>query len=246
MRIPRVFHPGPLQEGTQVNLSKSASHHLIDVLRLKPENPIVVFNGDGKDYVGYLSVVSKQAIVFITQANINKQESPLNLHLGQVVSRGEKMDFTIQKAVELGVTMITPIISARCNVRLNDERQEKKIHHWQSIMTAACEQSGRSIVPLCQPITPLSQFLANEKSIFAKLNLMLDPSAEQGFASFQDANITHVKVLIGSEGGFTETEIMMAKEAGFIPITLGPRILRTETAGLTILSILQYRWGDLS
>jgi 16S rRNA (uracil1498-N3)-methyltransferase len=242
MRIPRVYYQGDLAPEQQIILPSQASHYLAKVLRLEANHPVIFFNGDGHNYHGYLLRVEKQVTVFITQMQPNLSESPLQIHLGQVISRGEKMDFTLQKAVELGVTSVTPLISARCNVKLTQERQDKKSAHWQGVIVSACEQSGRSVVPACHDVTYFRTFLENSS---AELKVILDPKASISLKTYWGQPIHSVNILIGSEGGFTDEEIALAKQYAYTPITLGARILRTETAGLCVMSLMQALFGDL-
>jgi 16S rRNA (uracil1498-N3)-methyltransferase len=242
MRIPRVYYQGALMPEAQIILPPQTAHYLSRVLRLTVNHPVTLFNGDGYNYIGYLQSVAKQVTISITDRQENFSESPLQIHLGQAISRGEKMDFTLQKAVELGVTSITPLVSTRCNVKLTQERQDKKTAHWQSVIVSACEQSGRSVVPICHEVMRFNTFV---EASSADLNLILDPKASMSLKAHSHTPVSSVNVLIGSEGGFTDEELQFAREHQYTPIRLGARILRTETAGLCVLSLLQSLFGDL-
>jgi len=171
----------------------------------------------------------------------NPVESPLKLHLGQGISRGDRMDFVIQKAVELGVTEITPLFTERCGVKLDAERLAKRTEQWQKIAIAACEQSGRSVVPLVHTAIQLTKWLAQETK---DLKLTLDPWTSDSIKTI--AGSQTIRLVIGPEGGFTDAEVAQTKDAGFMAVRLGPRVLRTETAALTAISALQLQFGDLA
>lgn len=241
MRIPRIYHPDKLEPNNTITLSNTASNHLAKVLRLSQGHPLILFNGDGNNYHAEIESIGKLVTVNIINKEINNTESPINIHLGQVISRGDKMDFTIQKAIELGVSEITPLTSERCNVKLDNARQDKKIQHWQGVIESACEQSGRSIVPKCQTMTNITKWL---EQVTADLKIILEPRGAVTLNQIKQDDIKSIAVLIGPEGGFSEPEIDLAIKQGFHPVVLGPRILRTETAGLTLLSVLQFYCGD--
>ncbi len=242
MRISRIYHPEVLNTDTEIELSADASHHLGRVLRAQSGQEISLFNGDGFDYSAQLSQVSKkQVFAEITGKTENQTESPLKLHLGQVISRGDRMDFTIQKSVELGVTEITPLISERCGVKLNAERMNKKVEQWQKIAIGACEQSGRAFVPKINPVIQLNDWLATE---FDGTRVNLHPYAKHGISGLALTN-QQAQLLIGPEGGLSDDEIEKAREYEFIDVLMGPRVLRTETAGLSAISLLQSYFGDL-
>lgn len=243
MRVPRIYHPASISLQTETELSSDAFQHLIKVLRLNVGDSIVLFNGDGQNYEAKITSVQKKSAQFIaTHGQANASESSVNIHLAQVVSRGDRMDFVLQKSVELGVTEITPLFSERCGVKLSGDRLEKKQLQWQKIVHSACEQCGRSVVPQVNPAQQLTGFI---ESSFEGLRLTLDPTATQPLSSFQQAE-KGVQLLIGPEGGFTDTEVSAAEQQGFKPMRLGPRVLRTETAALSALTAVQYQFGDLS
>jgi len=208
---------------------------------------ITLFNGQSEqdEYCEYqaelVNIGKKQAEARITGRQVRNNESPLNIHLGQGISRGERMDFTLQKSVELGVNTITPLFTERCGVKLSGERLAKKRDQWQKIVISACEQSGRCAVPEVTDPVSLDDWLAQETSA---LKLNLHPRAEHSIMTLPEEN-QRVRLLIGPEGGLSDEEITRANDSGFIDILLGPRVLRTETAALTAISALQCRFGDL-
>lgn len=225
-----------------IELTPDATHHLVNVLRLKPGHPLVLFNGDGHDYPAQLSQIDKRHAYVKVDAKIAIQvESPLPIHLAQGVSKGDRMDFAIQKAVELGVTAITPLVTEFCAVKLNQARWEKKQQQWHKIIIGACEQSGRNVVPTINPTISLTEYLSQSTQ---QLRLILDPNAEQ---NLKDITMPRdgVRLLIGPEGGLSEKEVYQAQQAGYQGSLLGPRILRTETAALAAISVLQSHFGDL-
>jgi 16S rRNA (uracil1498-N3)-methyltransferase len=242
MRNPRFYEPQPLTEHAVITLSDDATQH-IRVLRLNVGDAITLFNGQGGQYLAELSDVQKricQAKILSFQATDN--ESPLHLHLGQVMSRGDRMEFVIQKAVELGVNEITPLVSERCGVKLNAERLSKKQQQWQKIAIAACEQSGRNIVPIIHETQALTEWCEFDIDC---CKLTLHPRAKYSINTLPD-DINHVRLLIGPEGGFSDQEISLTESLDFTETLLGPRVLRTETAALTAITALQCRFGDLA
>ncbi|MCW8091752.1 16S rRNA (uracil(1498)-N(3))-methyltransferase [Alteromonas sp. ASW11-130] len=241
MRIPRIFHPQPIVIDTEFELTAEATHHIANVLRLKPGHPIVLFNGDGNEYSAELISVAKRQVIVEADACLSlSKESPLYLHLGQGISKGDRMEMVLQKAVELGVTEITPLITERCTVKLDEKRWEKKQQQWHKIIYGACEQSGRNTLPKLNAPTGLSQWLA--KSTKAQ-RVTLSPTARDPITKL--AYHSHgYQLLIGPEGGLSENEVHQAQESGYLTVSMGPRVLRTETAALTSLSILQALHGD--
>ncbi len=238
MRTTRIYHPGTLQQGATITLRLAAQRHLGTVLRLRPGAPLILFDGEGSVHLGVLENNGKAAV---REAIDDHSESPLAIHLLQGVSRGERMDYAIQKAVELGVTEITPLLTERCVVRLKGERAERRLQHWREIIINACEQCGRSRLPRLNPLTTLEQAAATPSS---DLNLLLDPAGGKGPTELPRP-AGKISLLIGPEGGLSDREIGQTQRAGFTPLRLGPRILRTETAALAAISALQVIWGDL-
>jgi len=244
MRIPRIYHQGELTPELSLSLLPDAANHVGKVLRMDVGQHICLFNGDGHDYLAELIELTKKNVqVNIIDRQTNDSESALQIHLGQVISRGDRMDITLQKSVELGVSKITPLFSQRCGVKLNGERLAKKQQQWQKIVISACEQSGRSQVPIVEPAQDLALWLQQKSD---ELRLTLDPCANLSLSKITKSVEQQVRLLIGPEGGLSEQEIVESKDHGFEAVTLGPRILRTETAALTVISILQSRFGDLA
>lgn len=242
MRIPRIFHPSPIQVDSTVSLSPEASKHLLTVLRLKDNHPLILFNGDGNDYSATLHIASKKQACAIVDTQLSiSVESPLAIHLGQGISKGERMDFVLQKSVELGVTELTPLITERCTIKLNAERWDKKHQHWLKVVTSACEQCGRNVIPTLHPPISLHQWLGQSTQ---QTRLTLHPEAEHRLADIQPSPYGY-RLLIGPEGGLSENEIYQSGETGFHSALLGPRVLRTETAALTAITVLQSHFGDL-
>jgi 16S rRNA (uracil1498-N3)-methyltransferase len=239
MTTTRIYVDTPLIAGETVALDERSRHHLLNVLRAKDGEEIVLFNGQGGEYSANLLVKGKTASAAIRAFHDINRESPLKLHLAQAISRGDRMDFTLQKAVELGVGQITPLYSERSLRKQDAKQSEKKFKHWSGIIISACDQSGRCLLPaLNQPINIDEWLIANNNSH----RYILDPSANGSFAVSNKNDIT---LIIGPEGGFSDREITQAKQHGCFPVTLGPRILRTETAGIAALTICQALAGDL-
>lgn len=243
MRVPHIYQASAISLNTAVTLDDDAAGHIGRVLRMKEGEHVSIFNGEGGEYISeIIEVTKKNVIVMPQQFNPHNAESPLKIHLGQCISRGDKMDFTIQKSVELGITEITPIFSQRCGVKLSAERLEKKHQQWQKIAIAAAEQSGRNFVPTINPPIDLKQWLEQQTDA---IKLTLHPRAEHSIKTITVAD-GGVRFLVGPEGGFTDDEMVQTKQQEFVDIRLGPRVLRTETAALTVLSALQLQFGDLA
>ncbi|SJN35241.1 Ribosomal RNA small subunit methyltransferase E [Vibrio casei] len=242
MRIPRIYHPEAISTLGNIPLSEDAAGHIGRVLRMTEGQEVLLFDGSGAEFPATISAVSKKNVSVTLQERIEHSvESPLNLHLGQVISRGDKMEFTIQKAVELGVNTITPLISERCGVKLNTERFDKKLQQWQKIAIAACEQCGRNTIPQIRPLMQLEQWCAED---YDGLKLNLHPRAKYSINTLPKP-VSKVRLLIGPEGGLSDEEIKMTEQYQFEETLLGPRVLRTETAGLSAITALQVRFGDL-
>ena len=243
MRVPRIYQNSPLNVGASVSLGDDAANHVGRVLRMVPDQEICLFNGQGGQYQAVITESGKKHVtVQITDFSALSVESPLSIHLGQVISRGDKMEFTIQKSVELGVNVITPLWSSRCGVRLQGDRLDKKLEQWQKIAISACEQCGRNSVPLIRPVMSLENWLAEPTD---ELKLTLHPRAQYSVGTLPEP--THgVRLVIGPEGGLSDDEIALTEQYNFQEMLLGPRVLRTETAALTAITALQCRFGDLS
>ena len=242
MRIPRIYHSSAVALNQEFALDDEAANHVGRVLRMPVGSALQLFNGDGYNYSAYISSSDKKRVLVIATAQLdNPVESPLKIHLGQGISRGDRMDFAIQKAVELGVTEITPLFTERCGVKLDGERLAKRNEQWQKIAISACEQSGRSIVPKVHPAISLDNWLAQQTK---ELKLTLHPWAKDTIKTLIPNH--NIRLVIGPEGGFSEQEMAHTTAAGFNGIQLGPRVLRTETAALTAISALQLQFGDLA
>jgi len=242
MRIPRIFSDQVLTLNAEDILDAAASHYLSTVLRMEVGRKLIIFNGQGGEYNGKIIKVSKKSTHFILNTFIPQdRQSPLTSELAICISRGERMDWVIQKATELGVSKITPLISERTEVKMSGERGQKKWHHWRQIIISACEQCQRNILPMLKPTATLSDFISREQS---HLKLILHTS-ENTLHLDKLTSPKQVTFLVGPEGGFSDSEISSSIERDFLPWQLGPRILRTETAPITALSILQHQWGDL-
>ena len=244
MRQSRIFIEHPMQAGHLVELDKDSMHYLLHVLRLKTGDMLIVFNGQGGEYEAELSQVSKKsAVITIGKHYARECETTVHLHLLQSVSRPEHMDIAIQKAVELGVSSITPIITTR-SPSLPAHHFAKRQRHWSKIIQHACEQSGRNRLPFLSEIQALQDALSeSEEQDALTTRLILTPSGTKRFQDF--AHTTQaVFVLVGPEGGFSEVEYTIATQKGYTGVTLGPRVLRTETAAIAALTACQMIWGD--
>jgi 16S rRNA (uracil1498-N3)-methyltransferase len=242
MPSPRFFCDAKLAPGAQLDLPENAARHAQRVLRLKAGDRVTLFNGDGHDYACELLRVAKEGV----SAKISEQlpverESPLYVTLAQCISSGDRMDLTLQKSVELGIAKIQPLAAERSVVKLSGERAEKRVQHWQNVVIAACEQSGRAVVPEVLPPLPLTTWLAKVQAF--ELKLMLNPFTDRRLHDLAKPS-GPICLLIGCEGGFAPSEKTAALHSGFIDVRLGDRILRTETAGLAALAALQTLWGD--
>ena len=238
MRLSRFFIDAPLSLG-QHELPEAQVHYIGRVLRHAAGDAVQLFDGSGQEYLGELIEVGKKAVrVELREQLAGQAESPLRIHLGQGLSRGERMDWAIQKATELGVSEITPIVSERCEVRLKDERADKRLAHWRQVAISACEQCGRSVLPVIHAPITLAEWQGH---VQAELKLVLHPVA----APLESHARPHsLAFLIGPEGGLSEAEVAQAKAAGFHAARLGPRVLRTETAPVVALAVAQQLWGD--
>ncbi|MDI9818022.1 MULTISPECIES: 16S rRNA (uracil(1498)-N(3))-methyltransferase [unclassified Legionella] len=242
MREIRIYQPGEYHCGQQLELSAAASQHVGIVLRMQPGQQITLFPGDNREFEAIISSVHKKkvTVAIISERSVDR-ESPRGIHLVQAVSKGERMEIVVQKAVELGVASITPLLTARSVVKLDAGRMEKKRGQWQAIAVAACEQSGRNQVPEIKPVCHLDNYLKQNHPSF---KLVLHPEMAQTWRNYELAE-NEITLLIGPEGGFSDEEIKQILSFDFKPLRLGPRILRTETAAISALSVLQAVWGDL-
>ena len=242
MRIPRVFTTEQLDVGGLIELDKGPARHLTSVLRMKAGQAFILFNGQGGEFSAELVQAKKDgATAKITGFTGADRESPLQLHLGIGISRGERMDWIIQKATELGISQISPVFSARCEVKLSGERLDKRIKHWQQIAISACEQSQRNSVPTINRAVNLEQWVS---SCDSSLKLVLHHRTEKRLQEMVNTD-NSIGILVGPEGGLSEIEIEQAMAQNFQSLAMGPRVLRTETAPLAAISIIQSIWGDM-
>jgi 16S rRNA (uracil1498-N3)-methyltransferase len=254
----RFYNPENLKIGATVKLSDNAAAHATRVLRLEISDEIVLFNGDGNDYNCAIASIKKNETLVIVKSFVKiTNESPLKITLLQGVSSGDRMDYTIQKAVELGVTAIVPIITTRSVVKLSNERAEKRLAHWQNVVHSACEQSGRAIIPPVSAPVQLSAWLqANTRADSGdaknksdeSTRILLNPTGALRLAELpkpvDNIELRPVELLVGAEGGLSQSEIDTALSQGFQSVVLGARILRTETAALVAIAAMQTLWGD--
>ncbi|XOZ35086.1 16S rRNA (uracil(1498)-N(3))-methyltransferase [Halomonadaceae bacterium KBTZ08] len=239
MRIPRIHTPEPLCPGEHT-LDGNAAHHAGTVLRLAAGDRMVVFNGDGLDYPAEILEAGRKRLTLRIETPYDPgTESPLAITLGQVISRGDRMDYAIQKATEMGATTIQPLDSARCEVRLNPERERKRLRNWQQVAISAAEQCGRARIPTIQSPMKLGDWLTDRDEEVA---LVLHHEGQP--PSAQAIKPASVALLIGPEGGLNDDELTSAANAGFAPLALGPRVLRTETAPVAAIGLCQWLWGD--
>ncbi|MBX2808804.1 MAG: 16S rRNA (uracil(1498)-N(3))-methyltransferase [Cellvibrionaceae bacterium] len=247
MRIPRIYTPQALNPGSEITLEDTAAHHIATVLRSKRGRPVVLFNGLGGEYCANITDISKKKVALTVTSYTDKNtESALTVELGICLIKYDRFDWLIQKATELGVNKITPMVSEFTDIKLPPERVEKKHRHWQEVMINACEQSGRTVLANIEKPTTLTNWLTNTQS---ECKLVLHPAATNTIGDIKKIsgkNTAAIALLIGPEGGLSQTEIQQAQNSQFTPVDLGPRILRAETAPLAALSILQYQYGDLS
>jgi 16S rRNA (uracil1498-N3)-methyltransferase len=243
MRLTRIFTPEPLQSPGRTTLYGTAASHVARVLRLRSGDDVALFNGDGWEHRGRIGALRHGEVdVELLSSVGGAPDSPLRVTLLQGVARGERMDLVIQKATELGVARIVPVLAARSVVRLDGRQAQRKLEHWQAVAIAACEQSGRSRLPAMESPVPLEQALTRVPSQDRRFTL--SPGAATPLAALEGGTQS-VSLLVGPEGGLTEAELGLATGAGFEPRSLGPRILRTETAALAALAVLQAVGGDL-
>lgn len=243
MTISRIHCSQSLKLDSEIILPTPAAHHLIQVLRHKKGNKLRIFNDcDGEFYAEILSISPKKVVISIFESIINQKESPIYIHLGQAISRGDRMDYAIQKAVELGINEITPVLATHCNVKYDQQREKSRLLHWQKIAVSAGEQCGRLTIPTINPIVVWQDWLEKNSGD----RIICSPDCRQSL--FQNASAPErVLLLIGPEGGFSAEELEQAlQDFSCRPLFLGPRILRTETASVAALTLLQYHWGDLS
>jgi 16S rRNA (uracil1498-N3)-methyltransferase len=238
----RIYQSANLSVQSTHRLDEKASHHIARVLRGKIGDALVLFNGQGGEYAAEIIHIDKKTVtVNVTAFSPCEVESPIHIHLAQGIARGEKMDFIVQKAVELGVTHITPLITERCNVRLDNEREEKRLQHWQAVAIGACEQSGRNRLTELSAPTALADWVTRVKGDY---RFVLSPHVDGKLTEVTRPSQAVIVLLVGPEGGLSDQEVALALENGFLPLNLGPRILRTETASIAAIAAMQLRFGD--
>jgi len=243
LTVPRLYHPNSsLAPGQIAQLDAKTSHHVIRVLRLRKNSEVILFNGDGNEYLSELvDENTKHCSVRINSIQTRQTESPINIILMQGISRGDRMDTSIQKATELGVNVIIPVICERTQVRLNHKQTQKKCDHWQQVIISACEQSGRCVIPELTPVITYDEALNMTSDCF---KIILNPESKAGIKSLEQP-VGNICLMVGPEGGLSQNEIDQAIENNFKQIQFGPRILRTETAGPACIAAIQTLWGDL-
>lgn len=242
--MPRFFCPLPLTPGAQLDLPSETAHHIF-VLRLNSGDQITLFNGEGGCYLATLHSVSKKQVIADIKVFLSEDvELPFNLTLAQALPEGSKMDWIVEKAIELGVSHIQPLAAQRSVVKLNAERADKKMQHWQGIIQSASEQCGRNRLAHLAELMDVQKWLT-QKDLHKRI--LLSPRAETSLADWARHHPAQaITLMIGPEGGFSEIEEQAAIKQGALMLRLGPRILRTETAGLTAISVLSAAWGGLS
>jgi 16S rRNA (uracil1498-N3)-methyltransferase len=243
MRVNRIYCEGPLKTDAELALPSAGAYHVTRVLRMREGAPLRVFDGTGSEFPAEIIRVEGDTVsVRLGNQAQATPESPLRITLVQGISRSERMDWTLQKATELGVAAIAPVLTARSVVRLDSKQVEKKQAHWRGIVIGACEQCGRARVPAVGAAMSLRDYLTNVRK--DGMRLVLSPSAPGSLAGIASLP-SKVDLLIGPEGGLDDDELVAAQKAGFMPVRLGPRVLRTETAAVVALTVLQALWGDL-
>ena len=242
MRIPRIFTNSPLAVGSQCQLDDNAANHVGRVLRMQAGQALQLFNGDGQDYRATITEAGKKHVqVEVQEAAENETESPLRVVLAQTLSKGDRMDYAVQKAVEMGVSEIVPLTTERCDVKLKGDREDKRLRHWQQVAISAAEQCGRARVPDIQPVMTVQQWLEHARA--CDLRLVLHHRTERSLNTLEKPS--SIALMIGPEGGLTAEEIALAEDNGFLPVALGPRVLRTETAPVAAIALCQWLWGDI-
>lgn len=246
MSLPRIFTSEPLAVDAELTLDSSASTHLTKVLRLIAGDEVILFNGSGGEYITEISTADKRKTSVIPKKHRHTDtQSSLDITLCQALAKGERVDFAVQKTAELGVNAIQLLHTERCQFGLKGERAEKKLAHWQKIATSACEQSGRDTIPSILPPQKLEEFFSNIEANALIVILDTNPDIKRKLPD-QIPSKQKIYVLVGPEGGFSPAEIELAATKNALGINLGKRILRTETAGITLMSILQFKYGDFS
>mgnify|MGYP000058801402 CR=1 FL=1 len=242
----RFYHSKPINLNETIVMDDFASHHALKVMRLKNNDQLILFNGDGSDYTGQvINITKRQVEVSIKSKKNIGSESNLKVIILQALTSSDKMDLIIQKTTELGISEIQPIVCERSIVKIKKDKIEKKLSHWRQVAIAACEQCGRAEIPKIREPENIIKYLERVMESDKDTKIILSPEAAQSLDNIIPNSKQAIKVLIGPEGDFTKQELDFSIQKGFSPIKIGPRILRTETAPITILSILQYKYGDI-
>ena len=245
MRHARIYTDKPLSANKAVELDARNNHYLMHVLRVKQGQGLLLFNGDGREFKAHVEALTRKSVRVLIAEQIDDTvaESPLHTTLAIAISKGDRMDWVIQKATELGVSVIQPLVTERVDVKLNAERRKKKFTHWQATLIGACEQSGRNVLPLLQPLKSIEEWLKYDTND-CKLALRANAESFDQIKSNYATTPQSASVLIGPEGGLTPLEIASAIEQGYHAVGFSSRVLRTETAPIVALSLLQASWGD--
>ena len=242
----RFYHSKSININENIVMDDFAAHHALKVMRLKNNDQLILFNGDGSDYTGQVINISKRQVKVSIKSKKNiRSESNLRVILLQALTSSEKMDLIIQKTTELGISEIQPIVCERSIVKIKKEKIEKKLSHWRQVAIAACEQCGRAKIPKIHEPENITKYLERIIESDKDTKIILSPEASKSLDNIAPNIKQDIKVLIGPEGDFTKKELDLSIQNGFSPIKIGPRILRTETAPISILSILQYKYGDI-
>lgn len=240
MRVPRLYTSQPLRANSEVLLVDDAAHYIGKVLRLRPEDYLKLFNGNDGEYSAHIVAIDKKTVTAVLEERLESSADPsLIIHLGLGLSRGERMDYAIQKATEAGVTSITPLLTERCEVKLKGDRIDNRMSHWERVAISASEQSGRCTVPTIAIPLAFSDWVPAPRS---GASFVLDHRGENGFSALEKPE--SITFLIGPEGGLSEDEVKLAQDNNFSGLRIGPRVLRTETAPVVAISIAQHLWGD--
>ncbi|MAD57572.1 MAG: 16S rRNA (uracil(1498)-N(3))-methyltransferase [Porticoccus sp.] len=245
MRDIRVHTKQSLSSGAEIILDDFAAKHIGTVLRLNPGKFVTIFNGEGGEFKSTITKVKRNKITLLVGEHVKTtNESPLKIHLGIGISRGDRMDTVIQKSTEVGVTEITPLFTERVGVKLENDKLQNRLTHWQKVCISACEQSHRTKIPIINSPKKIKDWI---QSVSAQKKMMLDPKGKKQISTLKnDKSIVDISLLIGPEGGFSISEVEIAKNYKFDQISLGPRILRTETAPTVAISVFQSIWGDIN
>jgi len=242
----RFYHSKSININENIVMDDFAAHHALKVMRLKNNDQLILFNGDGSDYTGQVINISKRQVEVSIKSKKNiGNESNLRVILLQALTSSEKMDLIIQKTTELGISEIQPIVCERSIVKIKKEKIEKKLSHWRQVSIAACEQCGRAKIPKIHEPENIIKYLERIIESDKETKIILSPESSESLSNITSSIKQNIKVLIGPEGDFTKQELDLSIQKGFSPIKIGPRILRTETAPISILSILQYKYGDI-